>query len=327
MKRAAWLCLLAFGCDQGPRTPGSPAIDPRRPALESRYEPMPLTAMTLVTHEDYDRWEKAVESRGGPRLVHALYQELLTKQRGASRTFVRWVYYAHERGLGDDVTGQLNQLVDALAARADAQSDPDILFVLGYIGWVRLIGGAGQPAAPAMGAGARGSDAVADVVRKSWEPLVKQHPDWRGPNGLSAATVGVWLASLTPADTGAPAASTAPAPPALLGGLLHQIGEKGAKVACEGLDDVVRALPNREDASLASLGDVYAICALERGNPEGAVQQLERMLVHRVPGGFNSILARVGDAAGPQVAALRKRFAEVRAADPAFAQRAGIATP
>ncbi len=321
--RRSWAALaLVLACEQGQRLPGSPPVDPRHPALVSRFEPMELAIHPLVEHADYDRWEAAVEARGGPRLVHALYQQMLTKQRGTSRTFMRWVHYAHEKGLGDEVTDQLRQLVDALASRNDADSDPDILFILGYLGWVRLIGDAGEPPAPFVNA--RGADALVGVVRKSWEPMVKRFPEWVGPHGLTTKDVARWNASLVPAESQPPQATTAPEPPAALGGVLHRVGEKGAKVACEGLDEIVAGLPQRTPAVLASLGDVYALCALERGNAPGALEQLGRMLEFRVAGGYGAVLARVGDAAPEAVRKFKEKAAAVRVADPAFARSTGL---
>lgn len=321
--------FLTSACNQPERSSAAPPIDPRRPQLGARFEPISLDPIVLDSHADYDRWERATASRGGEQLVYTLYEQALTHRRGSPRTFVRWVLLAYREPFPDELRQPLEQFIDALASRDDAGRDPDILYLLGYLGWLRVIGGAGNPASPQSRAlpvgGVRDGvpSPVAEVVVKNWGALVEKSPEWVGPYGVRASDLETHLATLrghfAKVDAVEPKSPLAPDD---LAGFHAEFALAGPKKACERLDLALGKLGRADPETLVQLGDAYAMCALERGNAPAAVTQLVRLLEKRVDAGYATLIRRIAvttPASG--LAAWTKAESEVVAADPAFAAR------
>ncbi|MBT9554593.1 MAG: hypothetical protein IV100_01135 [Myxococcales bacterium] len=321
--------LLTSACNQPERSSAAPPIDPRRPQLGARFEPISLDPIVLDTHADYDRWERATASRGGEQLVYTLYEQTLTHRRGTPRTFVRWVLLAYREPFPDELRQPLEQFIDALASRDDAGRDPDILYLLGYLGWLRVVGGAGSPASPQSrvlpAGGVRDGvpSPVAEVVVKNWGALVQKAPDWVGPYGVTARDLETHLATLrghfVPVDAAEP---TSPLAPDDLAGFHAEFALSGPKKACERLDLTLGKLGGADPTTLLQLGDAYAMCALERGNAAAAVTQLVRLLEKRVDAGYATLIRRIATTS-PAVGLTvwKKAEADVLAADPVFAAR------
>ena len=321
--------VLASACSQPERSSAAPPVDPRRPQLGARFEPIALDPIVLDTHADYDRWERATASRGGEQLVYTLYEQALTHRRGSPRTFVRWVLLAYREPFPDELRQPLEQFIDALASRDDAGRDPDILYLLGYLGWLRVVGGAGSPASPQSRAlpvgGVRDGvpSPVAEVVLKNWGALVALTPDWVGPYGVTTGALDTHLATLRGHFAKVTAvAYTAPLPPDELAGFHAEFALAGPKKACERLDLALGKLGRADPETLVQLGDAYAMCALERGNAPAAVTQLVRLLERRVDAGYATLIRRVASTL-PKAGLVAWTNAEavVVAADPAFATR------
>lgn len=327
---AAWaLAASLLGCKQPARLGSEAPLSPRAVGTLARFEPIPLDVMPLDTHADYDAWEKLVLARGGPQLAYSMYEGALTKRRGSPRTFVRWVVLAHREALPDDFREALRSFVDALAQRADAEKNADILYLFGYLAWVRLIGGPTNPDVPVV----EGNMALVDTVETNWNKLVALDPSWVGPNGVTVAVVQRRLRALAPTPRPPVAVGAAPEPVASLADFHSGWATLGPKRACDQLDGALASLQTSGAADNALLGDAYAFCAFERKNPAGALAHVTKMAVGRVDGAYDAILRRAARAAeldpalAAPLAAARQAVAAAVTADLAFATRNGLTLP
>ena len=78
------------------------------------------------------------------------------------------------------------------------------------------------------------------------------------------------------------------------------------------------------------LGDAYAHCALDRGNPGSALDQLERMVKKKVTGGFLPVIKRIeqapqGDAATKKrLTVLKEQLTTLAKNDAEYAAHCGL---
>ncbi len=321
---SAWCTVVA--CNQPERVGSTPPVDPRRSYPFSEYSDLTLRPMVLISHADYDQWEKAVSARGGAQLVYTLYKEAMLRQRGDQRTFVRWILSTLNPELDEQYRRGLQPFIQSLMKSPEVSSDARYLF--GQLAWYQL-------REDPLGADAPKSTlqpTLIDTIERNWRQLITDDPRWRGPYGLSAADLQDKLNALAysvvpPAikpeqsrsdstfsaeieDRIERAYKTAGRQPPWrekvaeseesLVDFYQAYEERGGKKACQRVD---QALALVQDPT--AVGDAYAHCALDRKNPFSALDQVRRMIHARQPGGLNLILERL-----QVIAQVNPRFAK-----------------
>ncbi|HIA03921.1 MAG TPA: hypothetical protein EYN66_18800 [Myxococcales bacterium] len=259
----------------------------------------------MSTHADYDIWEDQVIDRGGATLVYNLYKEAMTHKRGTRRTFVRWMLISYRDELPKQYRESIQQFADDLQKASDRMG-PDIRYLLGFMAFKQLTGSGTNPNLPIR----LNNGAIVDTVITNWSALAANHPAWRGPRGVTAESVATQVAALKTSlnRTNAPKteAVTLSAKEVefwnAFEGFHREYEDLGPKKGCRKVDAALQVA-----AKPTLLGDAYAHCALDRGNPGSALEQLERMLKKKVSGAFLPVIKRIEQATKGD-AAIKKRL-------------------
>jgi hypothetical protein len=346
------LALLG-GCTQPERLSDSAPMDPRRSMPQTSFEAVTMDVHSLKTHAQYDTWENAVIARSGASLAYMLYKEALVRKRGNQRTFVRWMVLSFRDELGNEFRDPLQKFLEGLLRSKDMS--PDVRYLMGFVAWNRLTGGTDKAQVPVMMTNA----ALLDTVIKGWTELAAADPDWVGPHGITAAELMRRVRALEGSIEAAGADADRPmAPSQTVGGQVqsavadayakvgrkpawsgaaqeadeafedfHRIYEdKGTKKGCE---RIAAALKLMNDPT--RLGDGPAYCALDRGDPFGAIDQIRRMASARVTGGLGVLLSRLQEEAASTgvlatpVAELKAELTAIAKTAPRWAERSGLA--
>lgn len=318
------LCILA--CNQPTRLPDSPPVDPRRSEPQVTLAPIELDASLLITHDDFDKWEDQVIGRTGAWLAAMLYKMAFFRERRNPRMIARWAVLSCR----DDVSQEFRfpfELVMNRLPSSQLGRIPDIRYAIGYMAWDQLTTNQGKLL------GALDNPVLVDTVVTSWGEIPLIDPNWTGPHGVTVADLQAKLeqlqSSLENRQGSVPTLETSDVTlHEAVHGFYRTYEDEGSDKACPAIERLVR-----QQVEPASLGDALAHCALDRGRPERAIEQVQRMAQARVVGGIQTVLDRLRLKAG-QSARLRSKLdallpvlQETAAAHPQWATRCGLTPP
>jgi hypothetical protein len=320
--------LSLLGCPQPERLADSPLADPRRATPISRFEPVPIDLQLMTSHAHYDRWEDQVIDRNGAIHAFNLYQEAMTHKRGNRLTFVRWMLLSYRSAIPRDYRDSLKPFVEGLKERSERMG-PDMRYLVGFMAFKQLVDSAINPNLPTH----LENGAIIDTVITNWSVLAANFPEWQGPRGVNAESVAAQVAALkasihTPVNSQKKALLLTAKEREFWNafeGFHREYEDLGFKKGCRKVDAALQVA-----AKPTLLGDAYAHCALDRGNPGSALEQLERMLKAKVTGGFPAVMMRI-EAASKGNSEVKKRLAKFKKqllaaakSDPVFAAHSGL---